>query len=81
MPNQQPFGYIEKGIPGLNQNEARINVTCSMTQSRDAGEDRICGPMVSNQALSHYTLCAQQIYFLHTGYGYPRFYPGIENLI
>ena len=48
---QQSFSYKATGLPGLNQYYARINVSCSRTQSSDAGEARTRGPSVSSQAL------------------------------
>ena len=39
------------GLPGLNQYQARINVSCSRTQRSDAGEALTLSPSVSSQAL------------------------------
>ena len=41
-------------LPGLNQYQARINVSCSRTQHSDAGEARTRSPSVSIQALYHW---------------------------
>ena len=50
-PSQQFFSYVGTGLPGLNQYQARINVSCSRTQHRDASEARTWGPSVSSQVL------------------------------
>ena len=51
MSHQQSFNYIGTVLPGLNQYQARINVSCSRTQCSDAGEARTRSPSVSSQAL------------------------------
>ena len=57
-PSQQSFSYVGTGLPGLIQNYARINVSCSMTRRSDAGEARNRGPLVScSQCLN--TKCGQ----------------------
>ena len=50
-PSQQFFSYVGTGLPWLNQDLARINVSCLMTQHSDAGEARTRGPSLSSQAL------------------------------
>ena len=42
------------GFPGLNQYQARNNVSYSRTQHSDAGEAKTRGPSVSSQALYHW---------------------------
>ena len=37
-PSQQFFSYVRTGIPGWNQYYARVNVSCSRTQSCDPGD-------------------------------------------
>ena len=54
-PSQQSFSYIGMSLPGLNQYQARINMSCSRTQHSDAGEAQPRGPSVSSQALYHWT--------------------------
>ena len=51
--HQQSFSYAGTGLPGLNQYQARINVSCSRPQGSDAGEARTRSLSVSSQALYH----------------------------
>ena len=44
--------YVRTCLPGLNQYQARINVSCSRTQ-HDDDEALTRGPSVSSQALYH----------------------------
>ena len=53
MSHQKIFSYVGTGLPGLNQYQARFNVSCSRTQPIDAGEARTRGPSVPSQALYH----------------------------
>ena len=53
-PSQQFFSYVGTGLPWLNQYLARINVSCSKTQSSDAGEAQTHNPSVSSKALYHW---------------------------
>ena len=52
--HEQSFSYKGMGLPGLNQDKARINVSCSRTQRSDAGDALTQGPSVSSQALYHW---------------------------
>ena len=47
------WSEIRTGIPGLNQYQARINVSCSRTQHNEAGEAQTRGPLRSSQGLYH----------------------------
>ena len=57
--SQRFFIYVGKGLPWLNHNLARIDMSCSRTQHIDAGEAIICNPSVSLESstlpLSHCT--------------------------
>ena len=53
--HQQSFSYVGTGLPGLNQYQAIINVSCTRTQRNDAGEAPTHGPSVSIEALYHWT--------------------------
>ena len=44
LPSQQFFSYVETGFPGMNQYQARINVSCLRTQQSDAVEARTRNP-------------------------------------
>ena len=51
---QQFFSYVGTGLPGLNQYQAKINVSCSRTQHSDAGEAWTRSLSASSQALYHW---------------------------
>ena len=53
-PSPQIFSYVGTGLPGLNQYQARINLSCSKTQHSDAGEARTSNLSVSSQALYYW---------------------------
>ena len=55
-PGQQFFSYVGTGLPGLDHNLARINVSCLRTQHSDTGIAQTRNPLVLSQALYHWAL-------------------------
>ena len=62
--SQQFFCYVRTGLPWLNQYQARINVSCSMTQRSDAGEAQTLNPSISREALYHWATALQHFYIV-----------------